>query len=126
MDKVKFYTNSDYAEINSWFKAHGMPSPSADLLPSNGFIVPGVAAGFVYLTDSSVSILDSFISNPDSDDDDRSDAIDWIAIHLTNLAMMNGTKLLICNTKIKAVRDRVLTLGFTDTGKHDSFAKELN
>lgn len=126
MDNVREYKSGDYSEICKWFKLHGLGTPMRDQLPMNGFIVPKIAAGFIYLTDSSVAILDCFIANPDSDDHQRDAAIDLIVSKLTTFARTRCVQLLIANTKIPVIRLRALHLGFLETGIHHSFAKELN
>lgn len=126
MGKLREFKSGDYPEICKWFKAHGLRSPDLSQLPIHGCIVPGVAAGFVYMTDSPISILDCFISNPDSDETKRDVAIDAIVINLAEHAKNKGANILITNTRIQAVRLRALDLGFTETGKHYSFVKELN
>ena len=125
MDKVIHYAHEHYSQIKEWFALRELPVPSHHSLPTNGFIVPGVAAGFIYLTDSDVSILDCFISNPLTTDVDRDEALDSIAKHLIACAELHDTKILICNTVLKAIKDRAVYLGFTDTGMHFSLAKEL-
>ena len=78
MDKVREYKSGDYVELCKWFKDHKLSTPSRDQLPMNGFIVPKIAAGFIYLTDSSIAILDCFISNPASDDHQRDAALEIV------------------------------------------------
>ncbi len=126
MGKIREFQSGDYPEICGWFKAHGLSCPDLSHLPVHGFIVPEIAAGFIYMTDSTISILDCFISNPHSDDKRRDMAIDLIVLNLAKHAKIKGTKILITNTRIQAVRLRALDLGFNETGKHFSFVKELN
>jgi hypothetical protein len=126
MDRTVHYSHGFYPEVASWFTARSLPIPSHHSLPTNGFIVPGVAAGFLYLTDSDVSILDCFISNPKTTEVERDEALDSIAHHLIACASLHDTKILICNTTLKAIKDRAVFLGFTDTGTHFALAKELN
>ena len=125
MDKVIHYAHEHYSQIKEWFALRELPVPSHHSLPTNGFIVPGVAAGFIYLTDSDVSILDCFISNPLTTDVDRDEALDSIAKHLIACAELHDTKILVCSTDIDAVRKRALQLNFIDTGRHYQLAKEL-
>ncbi len=54
---------SDIKSINKWLKRHGMPPSTSEQLPKLGFIVPGVAAGFIRDCETGVGMIDSLISN---------------------------------------------------------------
>lgn len=125
MDNIEFFSEFHYPELCEWFKARKLPPPTFKQLPVNGFIIPDTAAGFVYLTDSEVAILDCFISNPLSTEVNRDIALDLIVKHLESCACVHGAKILICNSQIKAIEDRALSHGFTSTGHYMSFSKGL-
>jgi hypothetical protein len=59
---VRKYKKSDYNEVSSWFHERSIEITEA-YLPETGFIVPGVAAGFIYKTDSNFCIFECFIAN---------------------------------------------------------------
>ena len=112
-------------EINQWFKAWGNNMPDVSIFPTNGFIVEGVAAGFIYLTDSSLAIIDCFISNPDSNLETRNHALNAITEKLLELAARRHYSIIKCDTKLEAIKERALAFGFKPTGSHDSFVKVL-
>lgn len=126
MGRTQFFTKDHYAELCSWFHARNMPAPALEYLPTNGVIVPGVAAGFVYLTDTPVCILDCFITNPEAPSEERSAALDLITIRLEAFARAHGAKLLICTTKHESLKDRAIELGFNDLGPSFSLGKEID
>lgn len=99
--------------------------PPRSLFPRSGFIISGVAAGFLYFTDSAVGIIDCYISNPDTDSKTRSDALDAITLALIGFARFHGVKLIKCDTKLEVIKTRALGHGFRATGSHESFALEL-
>lgn len=59
----RFDLSKDLTELNGWYADRGLPEIPAEALPLTGYIEPGVAAGFLYLTDSSLAMLEGFCSN---------------------------------------------------------------
>jgi hypothetical protein len=51
-------------EINSWYEQRGLPTLGIREFPERGFVISGVAAVFVYLTDSSIALCEGLITNP--------------------------------------------------------------
>jgi len=87
---VERYKPTQYEEINTWFKERkGDSIPEAFLSPT-GFIVPGVAAGFLIKTDCNVCFLEPFISNPKAPKELRELALEGIVEALENEATKLG------------------------------------
>lgn len=108
-----------------WCADKDVSLPPLDALSDTGLIIDGVACGFLYLTNSSVGILEGYFANPGIDKNDRSKALNWITIHLIDLAKTKGVKVIKCDSKIDAVIDRALSFGFRDVGKYTVLMKEL-
>jgi len=51
-------------EVNEWHRMRNLGPIHSAQLPDIGYIEPGVAAGFLYRTDSVYGLIDGFISNP--------------------------------------------------------------
>lgn len=100
-----------------------MPHPS--LFPKVGFISEGVACGFVYFTDSPVAIIDCYLSNPNSDAQVRSKALDEITEALIKIAAFHKCQVIKCDTSIISVMKRAEKFGFKSIGSHESYALEL-
>jgi hypothetical protein len=115
----------DFDQIARWFEARGTKMPPRSLFPRSGFIIDDVAAGFLYFTDSTVAIIDSYVSNPLSEPKTRSDALDAITLALIGFARFHGVKLVKCDTKLEVIKTRALGHGFKATGSYESFALEL-
>lgn len=115
----------DFDEIERWFEAHDMTMPHKSLFPPTGFIVRGIAAGFIYFTDSPLAIIDDYISNPTSDLKTRSDALNMITEHLLEIAKRRGCAVVKCDSKIEVIKKRAEALGFTPVGSFDSFVMKI-
>lgn len=127
LDKlVKEFKPEHHPELASWFVRRKLPIPPTWLLSDTGYIIHGRAAGFLYLTNSSVGRIDVLIANPSIPKDERSNAIDAIVRKIISRARDEyGVKLLCCTTKLKSVEKRARLFRFIDTGTFVGFAKEL-
>jgi|ERR1700677_797145 len=78
---IREYKKEDFEEVSSWFHKRNLPI-SIEMLPKHGFIEPGTAAGFIYLTDSNFSIFECFIRNPDKSFEECNLALNTIVTHM--------------------------------------------
>lgn len=62
--QVRRVSRADLRSINNWLSKQKHEQASESMLPAVGFIVPGVAAGFIRDCETSIGMLDSFVSNP--------------------------------------------------------------
>jgi hypothetical protein len=84
--EVRKYQPSDYFELCTWWELQKWPSMGQDHLPENGFIVEGIAAGFLYKTDSKFALMEFIIANPKTEKETRAQALDLVIDSLLNLA----------------------------------------
>lgn len=115
----------DFYEIEDWFALRETKMPPIPTFPAVGFIMEGVAAGFIYLTDSTVAIIDCYISNPKSNMDLRNYALDLITEELIKVARFHKCRLVKCDTKLEAVKQRAKKHGLISLGEFESFAMEI-
>lgn len=87
---MRRFTETDYNEISAWYLKRNMTPVRQDFLPKVGFIVDGVAAGFLIQTDANIAILEPFISNKDAKSHERHAALDAIMEILVNTAEEMG------------------------------------
>jgi hypothetical protein len=125
MDKGKFYEHEDFEEIRSWYKKRSVEFFDRTVLPNIGFVVPGIGAGFIYMTDSSIAFIEGFITNPEADSKDRNDALDRISENLILYARVMGVKFIKCETKFREIELRAERLGFKSLGQTTSMVKEI-
>lgn len=88
MECRKFVTK-DFTELAAWGKSWGANYDQAQF-PKTGFIVPGVAAYFLYSTDSKVCWLENLVSNPLVTRDQRDRALDLLTRALVQAAKTAG------------------------------------
>lgn len=119
------YTDRDFEEIQSWYTKRGMTLELKDL-PQVGFIVPGIAAGFVMKTDTNCCILEPFIANPLTLRKEREVALDSIFEDLIKECKALGYKKVFgFSTNLKMVW-RAQTFGFKVIETHSlTVCKEL-
>ena len=86
-DKLIFrrLTEEDYETISKWWKWWRWPIIPKEMLPDNGksgFMVEKnkqpIVCGFVYITNSSIVLLEWVVSNPKYREEDRLDAIELL------------------------------------------------
>jgi hypothetical protein len=77
MMQVRKYRSRDFQHIKTWCAARNM-MPIQDLIPKTGFIVPGVAVGFLLSTDTKCCIFEPFIANPQASENARAEALSLI------------------------------------------------
>ncbi|MBK7860842.1 MAG: hypothetical protein IPJ65_20015 [Archangiaceae bacterium] len=101
-----------YRFFTEWYAKH-VPVPMDPIyLPEVGFVVPGVAMGFLYQTDSAVAHIEALVANPRASGAARSAAIDEVVQAIIAEAKKLGFKALLGNTSLPAVIERAKRLGF--------------
>lgn len=122
---MRLWEISDYDQVSSWFKARSMPSPRRGDFPQVGFIVEGVAVGFLVQTDTPCAIIDFFISNPAASRRKRREALDSITDELVRAARSLGFRAVKADTEILTIKKRAQRSGFRALGEFSSFIKGL-
>ncbi len=116
-----FAASTDLDELNRWLDVRGLMPVEAHALPIVGMIVPGVAAGFLYRTDSSIGFLDGFASNPEAPKETRAAAL----LHIGDaLASRFDGRFLLVYTEHVGISRWCRETGFTDRGSMRLFTRE--
>lgn len=111
--QVRRYTPEDYPMIKSWFLDRGMSAPLLTTLPQVGFVVPDVAAYFLYQTDSNAAYLENLCSNLNTTPEHRDAAIDLIVHEAMKAAKELGFTRCLAVTDNPTVVKRALLKGAT-------------
>lgn len=110
------YASTDRADVVRWYAARGQIAPGADTLPRIGLIEPGVAAGWVYLTDSRLALLENYITNPAASATERNLALDEITGTLIAEAKAAGRTKIYALTTNESIAVRAMQHGMHDAG----------
>lgn len=89
--------------VAQWWNAHDWPEIPPEFLPTTGMIVPDVAAGFLYFTDSKVAMIEWIVSNPKAKNRDVYEAIVDIIRGLKSKARAEGYEAIFSYTKAKGL-----------------------
>lgn len=117
MKLQRFNIHTDLEHINAWLTAHKMPEVTRHSLPEMGYMAwhNGSPIGAVFLRrcEGDVGIVDSLISNPDSQGVLRHVALDALINHIVDQAKRTGITLLLGYTVDCSTLERSIRLGFT-------------
>ena len=105
-------------QLKLWYGQWNVPDV-IDLLPETGFIIPGMCAIFLYLTNSKVSFLDGFICNKDIPKEIRNICLDKVVKATCQLSDDKGYKLMSATTNLPAVIERSIKFGFVPAGQYE-------
>ena len=124
--EVRIYdSEKDRAQVDSWCQDWNMRTFPSQWLPQAGFIVEGVAAMWLYLTDSKVALLENVISNPKASLDDRDAALDAIGSAAEQYARDLGYKYILGSSSIQPILDRAKRHGYQILPPSQQIVKEL-
>jgi hypothetical protein len=113
------------AEVTAWRGSRGDPTFTADILPRVGFIEPGVAAGWMYQTDSRVGFLEEFVTNPKASGKARHAAVDEIGLALIAHAKSLGLLRLFVHTAHRSIGRMCIRRGFAYRGPSHVLSVEV-
>jgi hypothetical protein len=114
-----------YDTVNDWFYQHKGDSIPEPLLAKTGFIVPGVAVGFLIQTDTDVCFLEPFISNPKASKELRQAGLAAIVDALEHEASRLGYRFVYGVATAPTMIEHGIGRGWVDMGDHKVIAKEL-
>jgi hypothetical protein len=98
--------------LRAWLDWHDERPVTPELLPATGFVVPDLAMGFLYRTDSGVALIEVLLSNPMASRELRSEALDAVVTAIIDEARAGGFTRLLGYTALPAVVSRARRHGF--------------
>lgn len=119
------FKEADYKTIARWYRERDIAPPRFELLPSTGFIVNDVAAGFIYLTDSALCLVDGLISNPDCSPLRVGRALQLLSKVLVGQAIKCGAQGVVVLTKSRTIAKLATSREFSYTGEYSNYYLEL-
>lgn len=111
--------DQDLPTLNEWYQGHNLSYHPKNWFGSIGYMVPNIAAAFLYLTSNSErAYIDDLISNPAfSDINKRSEAIHLIGLKLEEEAQKHHIKYLCSCTTKNSILKHLETLGWRSDNK---------
>lgn len=122
---MRMVDKEDFVEIDAWLAHRHAPVLDESFYPKCGMIVPGIAAGFLITTDTSIALLDHFVSNPKAKISERRAAIVDIAESLEAVAREAGFTRIIAFTRNEAIMKNAMKNGYSEIGHCEMLGKEL-
>ena len=101
--------------VASWAAARGVELRE-DILPPTGFVSDDAAAGWLYLTDSGLGLVESFVTNPDAPAKARARAVVEVGEALIAQAKHLGLTRLVITTGHRAMGREAMRHGFAYCG----------
>lgn len=122
---LRRFKPADLLDIDDWYTQWKMAPPFGGNVPPVGYIIPGVAAGFLGQTDFQVAFIEGLIANPRANKDERDDALNLIVSTIERTAKELGFKIIVGLTQRDAVLSRAKRHFFRVHGDFTMVAKEI-
>jgi len=122
---LRQYRDCDYETIKGWWACRGLGVVPQSHLPEVGYIVEGMAVGFLTQTDSRIALIEILLANPKTEQKTRDRALDAVVWSLEEAAAERGFLSVVGVTRIDAVKQRALKNGFKALGKYELVYKEI-
>lgn len=116
--KIEPVTQENYKVLVEWWKSHGWDAIPFDILPKIGYIINDNVAGFLYSTDSTMAIMEWFISNPNSTKEERNENLNILINFLSEIAKDLGFKTCFTYTVNKGLINKLENNGFLKTDEN--------
>jgi hypothetical protein len=101
--------------IEEWYSARGRKPPKKGMLSSMGFIADNRVAGWLYLTDSNIAIVEGIIADPNTVPSLRRTSLRKLCGFLVDTALMLGYTEIVGMTEHPMIEDICKELGFSPT-----------
>jgi len=112
MEARRYDPDKDFESVKAWGKQWGA-NYSKDLLPSSGYIVPGIAAYFIYYTATKVVWLENLVSNKEVPASLREKALEKVTTAVLKEVNASDAKIAYATTDNIKVINRALKHGAT-------------
>ncbi len=104
----------DYATILEWYERRGKQAPEIASFSDLGYIVDGRVAGWLYLTNSNMAMIEGIISDPNTVPSLRKESLKKLVGFLIDCAMALGYTQIFGLSKHPAILDISRQFGFKE------------
>lgn len=123
MFKGRFYKSDDYPMLKDWWAGHRDWTPvPEEMLPNLGVIVStddkDLCAGFLYITNSKMCLMEWVVSNPKAPREGRGESIDFLLEALKTIAKEKGYSVIFTMTGHPVFKSRLVQHGFQITDEN--------
>lgn len=118
------FRDTDLREIEGWYSRRGLVPPPQSCFPATGYIMPEVAAMFLWSTDSCICLLDGAITNPAAPIVRRASALKAITQALIAQATRGGFTQILGYCHARSTARLVRQHGFRKVGVHELYVRE--
>lgn len=108
------YKPGNYKAVESWYRARGLKAPPPQYLSDMGYIADGRVAGWLYLTNSNVALIEGIISNPYSSPSSRRQSLKKLGGTLIDMALSLGYSVIKVETNHPSIQQIVEDMGFKE------------
>ena len=109
---IRDYSSDDYPMLCEWWNAQKFPCPPEQFLAGTGYISNESAAGFLYLTNSTISWMEFVVVNPKADKALRNESINEVVEHICKQAKFIGSIIVFTSISSWPFKERLKGLGF--------------
>lgn len=88
-----------YDMLKKWCEDRNIPAFEKELIPKIGFVVNDLIMGFLYQTDSGIMLIESYISDKNSDKEKRKESMKTLTETLLTVAHQLGAKIVMTMIK---------------------------
>ena len=113
MKVERFQPDLHYPTFCKWTRWYELTPLPLQFLPQTGFVVEGVAMGFMYKTDSKMAMIENLSANPTLPRETVTKALDLVVTAIADEGRRLGFEVLVGYTNVRAIVDRALRHGFT-------------
>ena len=121
---IRFFHKKDYPTIWGWWRKHDSFAPLEEHLPPTGLVAhkdkEGIAAGFLYKTDSSICVFEFAVCNPEASKEDRDIGLDLIIKKAIEWSKTNNYTLIYTSISIQKYINRLKDNGFIEVDKNQT------
>lgn len=119
---ISTFQGDDLAEINEWYEKRELPKMTIQMVPANGFIMRGVAAIFIYLTDAGFALVEGLVSNPSINGIERRRCVRILVDYAYKEAKKQRETVVVI-MKNKWVQKLAMDTGYKSLGNYELFIR---
>lgn len=87
---LRKYRKEDYKMICSWYEKRGSRAPSESTLSDLGWIADDRVAGWLYITNSNMAMIEGIVSDPDTVPSLRRESLEKLCAFMVDVSMSLG------------------------------------